>query len=132
MKKKYPLDKIAINVKSHKLLKNLLKENPKLEEIMRNARNETEALIGVRNWVYKSIQSRPQALKFYQLVVKQDSENKYKAHGILAIGNIFKDQKKYKEAMNHYQQVKDYTQDKSLINMSLYKKAEIQYRITAF
>ncbi len=30
------LDRIAINVKSHRLLKAFLKENPKLEEIMHN------------------------------------------------------------------------------------------------
>jgi lysine 2,3-aminomutase len=45
------LDRIAITVKSHRLLKQLLKENPVLEEIMRNAKNETEALVGVREWV---------------------------------------------------------------------------------
>lgn len=60
------LDKIAITVKSHKLLKKLLKENPKLEEIMINARNETEAIIGVKDWVMEEIQSRPTALEFYK------------------------------------------------------------------
>jgi lysine 2,3-aminomutase len=60
------LDKIAINVKSHKLLKQLLKENPKLEEIMRYSRNETEALIGVRNWVLKELEQSPEALKYYK------------------------------------------------------------------
>lgn len=64
--KKYELDKIAINVKSHQLLKQLLKENPQLEEIMRNAKNETEALVGVKNWVLKEIQSSPLAMKYYQ------------------------------------------------------------------
>ncbi|MBC8343660.1 MAG: hypothetical protein H8E61_06735 [Bacteroidetes bacterium] len=60
------LDKIAINVRSHKLLKKLLKENPTLEEIMRNAKNETEALIGVRNWVFSELDKSPEALKFYK------------------------------------------------------------------
>ena len=63
--KRYELDKIAINVNSHKLLKQLLKENPQLEEIMRNARNETEALVGVKNWVLKEIKNRPQVLEYY-------------------------------------------------------------------
>ena len=45
------LDRIAIHVKSHVLLKQLLKENPEFEGIMRNAKNETEALVGVREWV---------------------------------------------------------------------------------
>ncbi len=60
------LDKIAITVKSHKLLKKLLKENVKLEEIMRNARNETEALIGVRNWVLAYLKENPNAYGFYK------------------------------------------------------------------
>lgn len=60
------LDKIAINVKSHRLLKKLLRENPKLEEIMRNSRNETEALIGVRNWVLEDMEGRPDAYKYYK------------------------------------------------------------------
>lgn len=60
------LDQIAITVKSHKLLKKLLKENPVLEDIMRNARNETEALIGVRNWVLEYIKGRPVAYGFYR------------------------------------------------------------------
>lgn len=64
------LDQIAITVKSHKLLKKLLKENPKLEEIMRNARNETEALIGVRNWVLEYIRNKPTAYDFYKKLKK--------------------------------------------------------------
>ena len=60
------LDHIAITVKSHKLLKTLLKENPKLEEIMRNARNETEALIGVRNWVLSYMKDKKVAYGFYK------------------------------------------------------------------
>lgn len=65
-KKPVELDKIAINVKSHKLLKKLLKENPKLEEIMRNSRNETEALIGVRNWVLEGLPRSLDALRYYK------------------------------------------------------------------
>lgn len=64
------LDKIAINVKSHHLLKVLLKENPVLEEIMRNARNETEALVGVKNWILDLIRRREDAYKFYRGEVK--------------------------------------------------------------
>lgn len=64
------LDQIAITVKSHKLLKKLLKENPRLEEIMRNARNETEALIGVRNWILAHIKKNPSAYSFYKRLKK--------------------------------------------------------------
>ncbi|MCP5102226.1 MAG: KamA family protein [bacterium] len=60
------LDEIAITVKSHKLLKKLLGENPNLEEIMRNAKNETEALVGVKNWVMAELRSSPEAVKFFE------------------------------------------------------------------
>ncbi|UCG28820.1 MAG: KamA family protein [Bacteroidales bacterium] len=59
------LDKIAISVRSHKLLKELLNENPRLEEIMRNAKNETEALVGVKNWIMEYLKNKPEAYKFY-------------------------------------------------------------------
>jgi lysine 2,3-aminomutase len=62
----HELDRIAITVKSHMLLRQLLKENPILEEIMRNARNETEALVGVRNWVLGEIKENPDAYQFYK------------------------------------------------------------------
>lgn len=60
------LDHIAITVKSHRLLKTLLNENPKLEEIMRNSKNETEALVGVRNWVMEELRKSPAALAYYE------------------------------------------------------------------
>jgi lysine 2,3-aminomutase len=60
------LDHIAITVKSHRLLKALLKENPKLEGIMRNAKNEIEARIGLREWVLDELRQRPQALAYYE------------------------------------------------------------------
>lgn len=66
MLKNQELDRIAITVKSHRLLNQLLDENPELERIMRNAQNETEALIGVRNWIVDGLQSSPSALEFYQ------------------------------------------------------------------
>lgn len=66
----YPqLDQIAITVKAHRVLKQLLRENPMLEEIMRSARNETEALIGVRNWVLSELRQRPDAFHFYRYEV---------------------------------------------------------------
>jgi lysine 2,3-aminomutase len=62
----YELDKIAITVKSHRLLKVLLKENPKLEEIMRGSKNETEALVGIKNWILELIKDKPDANKYYE------------------------------------------------------------------
>jgi len=60
------LDHIAINVRSHRLVKMLLKENPKLERILRNSKNEIEARVGVREWVLEELQQRPQALAYYE------------------------------------------------------------------
>ncbi|WP_430816131.1 KamA family radical SAM protein [Carboxylicivirga sp. RSCT41] len=62
----HQLDRIAISVKSHMLLRQLLRENPILEEIMRNARNETEVLVGVRNWVLDEIKKNKDAYQFYK------------------------------------------------------------------
>jgi lysine 2,3-aminomutase len=59
------LDRIAINVRSHRLLKALLKENPKLEEILRNSKNEVEVCVGIRQWVLDELKQRPQTLAFY-------------------------------------------------------------------
>ncbi|MFQ5444639.1 MAG: hypothetical protein ACE5EK_08480, partial [Nitrospinales bacterium] len=60
------LDKIAISVRSHNLLNQLLKENPKLDEIMRNSSNEIEALVGVGNWMKRIMENSPEAMKFYK------------------------------------------------------------------
>jgi lysine 2,3-aminomutase len=59
------LDRIAINVESHRLLKQLLNENPDLEEILRNSRNETEVRVGVKEWIEKSLKERTDAFNFY-------------------------------------------------------------------
>jgi lysine 2,3-aminomutase len=59
------LDRIAITVKSHRLLQRLLSENPPLETIMRRAMNETEALVGVRNWVLDEVRTRSACLAYY-------------------------------------------------------------------
>ncbi|MBN1827956.1 MAG: KamA family protein [Deltaproteobacteria bacterium] len=60
------LDKVAISVKSHKLLEQLLKENPKLKMIMLNSKDATEANLGIRSWVLKELQDRPAAMKYYR------------------------------------------------------------------
>lgn len=67
------LDQIAISVRAHKLLKELLKENPRLEEIMRSSRNETEALHGLSDWVEVELKRNSAAWQFYQKK-KQDHE----------------------------------------------------------
>jgi lysine 2,3-aminomutase len=60
------LDRIAIDVRSRKLLNQLLDENPRLAEIIRGARDEKEALAGVRDWVMDVLRSRPHALSYYE------------------------------------------------------------------
>jgi lysine 2,3-aminomutase len=60
------LDRITINVKSRRLLNQLLEENPRLAEIMHGARNETEALVGVREWVMDVLRSRPHVLACHE------------------------------------------------------------------
>jgi lysine 2,3-aminomutase len=65
-KKNIDLDKIAINTLSHRLQEKLLTENPKLEEIMRLAKNETEALVGVKEWILEYMENRPEALDYYK------------------------------------------------------------------
>ncbi|MDX1699031.1 MAG: hypothetical protein R3250_00365 [Melioribacteraceae bacterium] len=76
MSEVHELDKIALNVKSRKLLKKLLKENEKLEEIMVNAQNEVEALIGIKNWVEEILSRNPKAEKYYNEGI--DSEVSFK------------------------------------------------------
>lgn len=68
--KTHHLDQIAITVKSHMLLKQLLKENPILEEIMRSAKNPTEALVGVKNWVDLALKKHKEAYAFYKREAK--------------------------------------------------------------
>ncbi|MEE9461429.1 MAG: KamA family protein [Bacteroidales bacterium] len=60
------LDRIAISVKAHKLLRVLLRENPAFDEIMRNSRNETEALVGVREWIEKEYAGHEEAFRFFR------------------------------------------------------------------
>ncbi|MFQ5673757.1 MAG: KamA family radical SAM protein [Nitrospinales bacterium] len=60
------LDKIGISVKAHGLLKQLLKENVKLDGIMRDSSNEVEALVGVKNWIEGLLENSPEALNYYK------------------------------------------------------------------
>lgn len=60
------LDRVAITVKSHHLLQQLLHENPELEKIMQYSKTEIEALVGIRNWVLKTIKGNEKVLAFYK------------------------------------------------------------------
>jgi len=82
----HELDQIAISVKSHMLLRKLLKENPVLDDIMRNARNETEALIGVRNLILLELKKHTDAYKFYKReVIGREAFEKLKWQDFAAI-----------------------------------------------
>ncbi|MBC35089.1 MAG: KamA family protein [Bacteroidetes bacterium] len=59
------LEKVAISVRSLKLLNQLLQENPKLEQIMKRAGSKSEALMGVRKWVLSYLDTHPTAMKYY-------------------------------------------------------------------
>ncbi len=62
----YELDKIALSVKSHRLLKKLLKENPRLEEILTNAKSDSQAREGVYKWAWEILCEHPESAKFYR------------------------------------------------------------------
>lgn len=59
------LDRIAIDVRSRKLLNQLLEENPDLELILRNSKNETEVMVGVREWIEQTLKDREDAFRFF-------------------------------------------------------------------
>jgi len=59
------LDRIAIDVRSRKLLNQLLDENPEFEIILRNSKNETEVVVGVREWIERTLKDREDAFRFY-------------------------------------------------------------------
>jgi lysine 2,3-aminomutase len=59
-------DKVAIDVRSHRLLNVLLRENPDLERILQCSKNETEALVGVRELVLRELEGRRQAMAVYR------------------------------------------------------------------
>ena len=71
------LDRVAINVKSHHLLRQLLSENSKLEKIMQYCKTEIEALLGVRTWVMEELEDNEKALSFYR--GELDGETAYEA-----------------------------------------------------
>jgi len=59
------LDRIAIDVRSRKLLNKLLEENPDFEVILRNSKNETEVVVGVREWIERTLKDHENAFRFY-------------------------------------------------------------------
>ncbi len=58
------LDRIAINLGSHRLLEQLLRENPQLKEILCGAQTSDEALTAMETWATSLLKRCPQALKY--------------------------------------------------------------------
>lgn len=65
MNKIKQLEQVAISVRSLKILNLILKENPKLEQIMRRAKNKSEALLGIKNWMNTYLNKHPLAKSYY-------------------------------------------------------------------
>ena len=59
------LDKIAINVHARRILLTILEENPELEKILRNAKDESEAMESVKEWILPMLKKNPDAETFY-------------------------------------------------------------------
>jgi len=59
------LDKISISPRSGKLVKQLLRENPRLDYIIRNSRSPKEALKNIKGWVIPLLKKRNTAYGFY-------------------------------------------------------------------
>lgn len=60
------LEKVAISVRSLNFLNQLLKENPRLKQIMLKANTKSDALLGVKNWVMEYLDKSPKAYKYYR------------------------------------------------------------------
>ncbi|HYW95816.1 MAG TPA: KamA family protein, partial [Bacteroidales bacterium] len=74
MKEIEKLDRIAISVRSHRLLKILMNENPELEKIMQNSKNETEVLVGVKHWIKNGFEDREQVIRDFYYSDRRDKE----------------------------------------------------------
>ena len=79
------LDRVAISVKSHRLLHQLLSENPKLERIMRYAKTEIEALIGIRTWVVEVLANNERAVAYYRGELAQENQQRIPERAFLKL-----------------------------------------------
>ncbi|MCY1722724.1 hypothetical protein OU798_20410 [Prolixibacteraceae bacterium Z1-6] len=58
-------DKVAISVRSRKILQTLLSENPVLEKIIRNSKNVNDVQLAIKNWILPILKRNPSAEKYY-------------------------------------------------------------------
>lgn len=59
------LEKIAISVKSHRILRQLLKENPEIESLMHEANDKEAAIEAMRQWITPYFEENPHAMAYY-------------------------------------------------------------------
>ncbi|MGE4541863.1 MAG: KamA family radical SAM protein [Bacteroidales bacterium] len=59
------LDKIAINVKSHRILQQFCKENPDIVSLLREANDKEEALEAMRQWIMPYFENNKTAWDYY-------------------------------------------------------------------
>ncbi len=59
------IDQIAINIKSFRIIQQILHESPYLAEIMQAARTAEEALLEIQSWISDYFESNPVAHKYY-------------------------------------------------------------------
>jgi lysine 2,3-aminomutase len=71
-------EKIAIDLKSRRLLNRLLLENPRLEKILRDTDSDLQAREGIRKWVLEQTKSHPNVLKYYESEDKEQKRRLYK------------------------------------------------------
>lgn len=64
------LDKIAISVKSHRILQKFLKENPDVGALLKEANDKEEALEAMRKWIMPYFEEHPQAWEYYTGISK--------------------------------------------------------------
>jgi len=60
------VEKLTISPLSFKIFRKILDENPRLDEIVRNARNWADMLDSIKSWVLEEIKDRPWVLHFYE------------------------------------------------------------------
>lgn len=95
------IDKIAINVKAHKILRQIHSENPEVKDILLQAKDKEEAILGMQRWIMPYFDKNPQALDYFNEKTKgRDAFNNLNWKDIGAIrmmdyihnaGRIFED-----------------------------------------
>lgn len=62
----YYLDKISIDLKSHKLLQLLIKENPDIYQLLKGSATDAEAVVAMKQWIQPRLQSKPDLNEYLQ------------------------------------------------------------------